>query len=246
MSLRRGGRAHRPPADPAAHAKAAPGEDNREPTSRNLRSSAASGAAAVEVDAAAAEMSRASQLDGANGTLRCGTRVQKQAPADGRWYCGTVHDLFAGGTAAIEFDCGEYWTGEGEDVHVLPPHHPGYALMRDADGRVPQAVIAQSFSSSNGQETPDGFAVGTESSGQDRRARKQRSAPSHSPMQTQAPTAGFGFGTAPPVAVAGFSFGATPPVAGGGFAFGAAPPSGGGGFTFGAPPPASGGFSFGS
>ena len=194
-------------------------------------------------------MSRASQIDGANGIIRSGMRVQRQSTEDGRWYCGMAHDIFADGTVAIELDNGEYCTCESEDVHVLLPSHPGFPFVRDATtGRTPLHIIERSFASSSGLDG-DSIAAGV-GSPTDSRARKQRSATNHPPavqsgmsMQSEAasnvaatawsqPAGGFTFGAPPPESSGGFNFSGNPPAASsGGFNFGAAPA--GGGFTFG-------------
>lgn len=197
---------------------------------------------------------RASQIDAANGVIRSGARVQRQNHDDGRWYCGIIHDVYSDGTAGVEMDSGEYCKCEGEDVHVLPPGHPGFADVRDPTGQVPLSMIERSFAFSTGLEQPNVFAAGV-ASPTEGRARKQRSASSHSPMaaasgtqmQTDAPMAG-GFAAAAAGSPGGFSFGAPPDTGGGGFTFtGSPPPAPGGGFTFGAAPAAGGGgFAFGS
>ena len=190
-------------------------------------------------------MALASQLTGAAGaTLRSGMRVQTRSDEDGLWYCGTLHEIFADGSANIECDSGEWWQGEGEDVHVLPQHHPGFVQS------------ALTFGGAPGFEGPDGPAGAV----QDDRSRKQRSAPpmasTAAPMAAEptvaVPGAAFTFGSAASaIQQPGFSFGTAAPGNNGhgGFTFGASPSVPGAapapsGFTFGAPPPP-GGFTFG-
>lgn len=44
-------------------------------------------------------------VQGANGPLRCGVRVQTQwdegAGHDNQWYCGTIHEVYSNGHAQV-------------------------------------------------------------------------------------------------------------------------------------------------
>ena len=69
------------------------------------------------------------EIRGANGPLRKGTRVQTQwddGPGhDNQWYVGTVIAVYTNGEATIDYDEPDEWTGEGRYIYALPPHHPG-------------------------------------------------------------------------------------------------------------------------
>jgi len=70
-------------------------------------------------------------IDGANGPLRKGTRVQTQwdegRNCDYKWYVGTVQAVYTNGKCKISYDDPDEWTGDGVWVYALPPHHPGYS-----------------------------------------------------------------------------------------------------------------------
>lgn len=185
----------------------------------------------------------AAQVTGANGTvLRYGVRVQRRSDHDYMWYVGTVDKLFNDGDVAVAHDSGEYWQGEGEDVHPLPPDHPG-----------------QESAMEMGLPSPDG--LGTPSPVQEYRPRKESRARSSSQglsmMTIDAPKAAeitfappHGSAMAEMPASAGVHFGGSSSApfqpALGGFLVGStsspAPPAGAGGppFSFGAGAPAGG------
>ena len=69
------------------------------------------------------------QINGANGPLRKGVRVQTQwdegAGHDNKWYCGTIDQVYTNGHAKIVYDDNDTWTGEAIYIYCLPPHHAG-------------------------------------------------------------------------------------------------------------------------
>lgn len=195
--------------------------------------------------AAAKPASAVTQAAGANGTvLRNGDRVQRRSDHDYMWYVGTVDKLFNDGDVAVALDSGEYWQGEGEDVHPLPPDHPG-----------------QESAMEMGLPSPDG--LGTQSPVQEYRPRKEsraRLSSQGASMTIDSPMAADITFAAPhgsvmaemPASVGVHSGGSAPfQPALGGFVVRStsspAPPAGAGGppFSFGAGAPA-GGFTFGA
>ena len=69
------------------------------------------------------------QINGANGPLRKGVRVQTQwdegSGHDNKWYCGTIEAVYENGEAKILYDDGDDWTGKAVYIYALPPHHAG-------------------------------------------------------------------------------------------------------------------------
>ena len=72
------------------------------------------------------------EIQGANGPLRKGTRVQTMWDEgrghDNQWYVGTVEEVFTNGHATISYDDPDTWTGEAVYIYALPPHHPGMTM----------------------------------------------------------------------------------------------------------------------
>ena len=70
-------------------------------------------------------------IQGANGPLRSGVRVQTQWDEgrghDNKWYCGTIEAVYTNGEAKIRYDDDDVWTGRAIYIYALPPHHPGIA-----------------------------------------------------------------------------------------------------------------------
>ena len=66
----------------------------------------------------------------ANGMLFKGARVQTQYTrsegGDDLWYTGTVRSLLDIGSASIEYDDGDRWSGNPIYVYMLPPGAPAH------------------------------------------------------------------------------------------------------------------------
>merc|ERR1719440_1334046 len=75
------------------------------------------------------KLEETNQIQGANGPLRKGTRVQTQwdegSGHDNKWYCGTIDAVYTNGDAKIIYDAGDDWTGQAVYIYALQPHHPG-------------------------------------------------------------------------------------------------------------------------
>ena len=97
------------------------------------------------------------QIMGANGPLRHGVRVQTQwdegSGHDNKWYCGTIQAVFEDGTARIEYDDGDSWTGKAVYIYALPPHHAGMTSkvaigapsMEGVPGMAPQMMAQPGY-----------------------------------------------------------------------------------------------------
>jgi len=70
------------------------------------------------------------EIQGGNGPLRKGSRVQSQDDEgdnhDNQWYVGTVEAVYDSGKAKVAYDDGDSWTGDAVWIFNLPPGHPGH------------------------------------------------------------------------------------------------------------------------
>ena len=67
-------------------------------------------------------------VQGADGPLSVGTRVQTQwtraEGGDDSWHAGRVVAFLASGEVKIKYNDGDDWTGSGGEVHLLDGAHP--------------------------------------------------------------------------------------------------------------------------
>jgi hypothetical protein len=74
------------------------------------------------------------QLQGANGILTEGVRVQTQFTVeeggDGRWYAGIIQACYPNGSCKIQYDDGDTWQGPGEDVHLADPPQQAFPIVQ--------------------------------------------------------------------------------------------------------------------
>eukprot|EP00928_Gymnodinium_smaydae_P058192 TRINITY_DN4141_c1_g2_i1.p1 TRINITY_DN4141_c1_g2~~TRINITY_DN4141_c1_g2_i1.p1 ORF type:complete len:201 (-),score=35.55 TRINITY_DN4141_c1_g2_i1:75-620(-) len=76
-------------------------------------------------------------VDGAGVLLQRGSRVQTQYTisegGDGRWYKGTVRQIYVGNQVFIRYDDGDTWTGPAQYAFDLSaPGPPGFTSARAA------------------------------------------------------------------------------------------------------------------
>lgn len=55
------------------------------------------------------------------------TQYERNEGGDDKWYCATVLCVYDSGKAKLRYDDGDYWTGDGAWIYLLPPGHPGLA-----------------------------------------------------------------------------------------------------------------------
>mmetsp|Transcript_70469 Transcript_70469/g.182801 ORF Transcript_70469/g.182801 Transcript_70469/m.182801 type:complete len:168 (-) Transcript_70469:273-776(-) len=84
-------------------------------------------------------------VNGANGQLRKGARVQTQYTidegGDGRWYPGTIRKLYAGDQVKIGYDDGDTWKGPAMYVWSLAGPPPPCQQVRPSAPPLVQGVV---------------------------------------------------------------------------------------------------------